>query len=119
MVLDSDLQVYRKTNPDHDAKTKELMTWESNKNLNLFLFLNVLDLLPLALEILFPQADLVVTTAHSKDVAAQAPADAPENGVELKCLTGPLAGVGCVRCPDTDSLVLRGRGDVRLGQNAR
>lgn len=86
------------------------MTWGSNETLKLFL--NVLHLLPLALKILFPQADLVITTAHGKDVAAQAPAGAPQNSVELKCLTGPLTWVGRIGCPDTNSFVLGGRGNV-------
>lgn len=76
------------------------------------LFLNVLNLLPLALDILLPQADLVVTAAHSKDVAAQAPADAPEDGVELECLARPLAGVGRIRSPNANGLILRSRGNV-------
>lgn len=82
------------------------------------LLLDVLDLLPLPLQILLPQADLVVAAADGKNVAAQTPANAPQNGIELECLAGPLAGVGSVRGPDADGLVLRGRGDVRFGQNA-
>jgi hypothetical protein len=83
------------------------------------LLLNVLDLLPLALQILLPQADLVVATADGKNVAAQTPADTPQNGVKFECLAGPLVGAGRVRGPDADGLVLRGRGNVRFGQDAR
>lgn len=82
------------------------------------LLLDILDFLPLALQVLLPQADLVVTTTDGKNVAAQTPASAPQNGVELECLASPLAGVGSVRGPDADGLVLRCRGNVRFGQNA-
>lgn len=34
-------------------------------------------------------------------------------------MAGPLAGVRCVGRPDTNGLILRGRGDVRLGEDAR
>lgn len=86
------------------ANTGGVDDMETNEKMKLLL--DIFHLLPLALEILFPQADLVVTTAHSQDVAAQAPADAPKDGVELECLTRPLSGVGCIRCPDTDRFVL-------------
>lgn len=85
----------------------------------LTLFFNVLDLLPLALEVFLPQADLVVTATDSENVAAKAPADTPENGIKLECLAGPLTRVGSIGGPDANSLILRSRGDVRLGQNAR
>lgn len=83
------------------------------------LLLNVLDFLPLALQILLPQTDLVVAAADGKNVAAQTPANTPQNGVKFECLASPLVGVGSVRGPDADGLVLRGRGNVRFGQNAR
>lgn len=83
------------------------------------LFLDVLDLLPLAFQILLPQADLVVTTTDSKDIATEAPAGAPKDGIKFQRLAGPLAWIGCIRCPNANSLILRGRCNVRLGENAR
>lgn len=56
------------------------------------LFVDVLHFLPLALEILFPQCHLIVTSAHSQDIAAQAPADAPQDRVEFEDGACPLAG---------------------------
>lgn len=82
------------------------------------LLLDILDLLPLALQVLLPQADLVVTTADGKNVTAQTPANTPQNGIKLECLAGPLARVGSVGGPDADGLVLGGGGNVRFGQNA-
>lgn len=41
------------------------------------LLLDILDLLPLPLEVLLPQTDLVITTADGKDVAAETPANTP------------------------------------------
>lgn len=86
----------------------------SDKNL----LLNVLYLLPLSLQILFPQADLVVSSTDSKDVSTRAPANPPQDSVEFQLLAGPLAGIRCIRGPDPHSLILRRRGDIGLGQNA-
>lgn len=83
------------------------------------LLLDILDLLPLPLEVLLPQTDLVITTTDGKNVAAETPANAPQNSVELQCLAGPLARVGSIRGPNANGLVLRGGGDVGLGENAR
>lgn len=83
------------------------------------LLFNVLHLLPLALKVLFPQANLVVSSTDRKNVSTRAPADTPQHAVELELLAGPLAGVRGVRCPDPDGFVLRGRRDVRLGEDAR
>ena len=83
------------------------------------LLLDILHLLPLSLEVLLPQANLVIASAHSKDVPAGAPAHPPQNAVELELLASPLAGVGRIRGPDANGFILRGRGDVRLGQDAR
>lgn len=82
------------------------------------LLLDILDLLPLPLEVLLPQTDLVITTTDGKDVATETPANAPQNSVELQCLAGPLTRVGSIRGPDANGLVLRGGGDVGLGENA-
>lgn len=41
------------------------------------LLLDILDLFPLALQVLLPQADLVVAAADGQNVTAQAPADSP------------------------------------------
>lgn len=82
------------------------------------LLLDVFHLLPLSLEVFLPQANLVVPSTHSKDVSARAPANPPQNRVELELLAGPLPGVRGVRRPDTNGFVLRGRGDVGLGEDA-
>lgn len=76
------------------------------------LFFNILDLFPLALEVLLPESDFIVATADGQDVTAQAPADTPQNRVEFENGTRPLAGSRCVRGPDTNSLVLGSGGDV-------
>ena len=57
------------------------------------LLLNILYLLPLALEVFFPQADLVIAAAHRKNVSARAPADPPEDSIKLELLASPLTGV--------------------------
>lgn len=97
-----------------DEGNRQLETNEEHK-----LLLNVLHLLPLALKVLLPQADLVVTTADGEDVTAQTPAHAPEHAVKLECLASPLARVGCVGSPDADGLILRSRGDIGFGQDTR
>jgi hypothetical protein len=82
------------------------------------LLLNVLYLLPLSFQIFFPQTDLVVPSTYSKDVSTRAPANPPQDSVEFQLLAGPLAGVRCVSGPNPHSLILRRRGDIRLGQDA-
>lgn len=85
---------------------------------NILLF-DVLHLLPFALEVLLPQANLVVSSADRKNVTARAPANTPQHAVELELLAGPLAGVRGVGCPDANGLVLRGRRNIGLGEDAR
>lgn len=64
----------------------------SNTLHDLNLLVDVLHFLPVALEILLPQCHFIVTSAHGQDIAAQAPADAPQDGVEFEDGAGPLAG---------------------------
>lgn len=71
------------------------------------LLFNILDLLPLALEVLLPQTDLVVAPTYGKDVTAETPAHTPQNSVKFECLAAPLARVGGIGGPDTNGLVLR------------
>src|SRR3569833_4059592 len=80
-------------------------------------FLHGLNTLPVAVQVLLPQRDLVVAARNSQNVAAEAPADAPYDGLEGQHLGGPLAGRAEVRGPDADRLVLGGRGDVALLQH--
>lgn len=104
-------------------------------------FLDRLDALPAAGQLLLPQSDLIVTGADGQNVAAQAPARAPGDSVEVQ---GGLLPIACTRRislarhrstsskiggnrterrvragPDLDGLVLRCGGDVRLGQHCR
>ena len=76
--------------------------------------------LPLSLEILLPQGNLVVTTRNSQNVARQRPANSPNNVRELlvaqKLL---LPGTITLLCPDDDSSILWGGRNVWLGQNRR
>lgn len=53
------------------------------------LLLDGFDAIPSALEALLPQADSVVTTADSQDVAAQTPADTPDNSIKLELCALP------------------------------
>jgi hypothetical protein len=48
------------------------------------LFLNRLDTIPSTTQPLLPQADPVVTSADSQDVAAQAPAYTPSGGIDVE-----------------------------------
>jgi hypothetical protein len=48
------------------------------------LLLNRLDALPTTTQPLFPQADSVVAGADSQHVAAQAPAHAPGDGIDVE-----------------------------------
>lgn len=73
----------------------------------------------MSLEVLLPQAHRVVTATDSEDVSAGAPADPPQDGIKLELLASPLARVRRIGGPDPDRLILRGRRDVRLGQDAR
>ena len=79
-----------------------------------------LDTLPLALEVLLPQTDLVVSARHGQHVPAQAPAHAPQHSVKGQYGALPLLRLAA-RCrrrrPDAYRLVLRSRGNVRLGQD--
>lgn len=52
------------------------------RHVNRRLFSDLLHLVPLALEILLPQRDLVVASRNRQNVAAQAPADSPEHGIK-------------------------------------
>lgn len=90
----------------------------TSKILNRTLLFDILHLLPLSLEVLLPQANLVVSSTDGKNVSARAPANPPQDAVELELLAGPLAWVRCVGCPDTDGLVLRGGRDIGLGEDA-
>lgn len=80
------------------------------------LLLNILHALPLPLQILLPQTDLVITPRHGEDIAAQAPANAPQDGIELEHGRFPDVGLGGRRDPDPDRLVLRGGGDVGFAE---
>lgn len=51
------------------------------------LFFDVFYFLPLALQVLFPQADLVVAAADGQYVPTQAPAHSPQHTIEFKSLT--------------------------------
>lgn len=84
------------------------------------LLLDGLDAVPSALEALLPQADSVVTTTDGQDVAAQTPADTPNNSIKLELCALPARrarriGI-CLARPDAYSSVLRGRSNVRLGE---
>lgn len=81
------------------------------------LFLNALNTLPFTPQVLLPQADLVIRTADSQHITAQAPAHPPDRRLKVQHLALPLAGAGGVGRPDTHCLVLRRRGDVALLQN--
>jgi hypothetical protein len=86
------------------------------------LLLNGLDAVPSTFKALLPQADSVVTTADSQDVTAQAPADTPDDSLEFEFCALPARrarriGV-CLTRPDAHSPVLRGRGNVRLGEGS-
>ena len=84
----------------------------------LHLLLNCLNTLPLALQVLLPQANLIIASRHRQDVAAQTPADSPYNSVELDLLAAPLSRPARIGGPDSDSLILRRRSDIALLQHA-
>lgn len=81
------------------------------------LLLNGLDTLPSTTKPFLPQTDPVVASADGQGVAAQAPAYAPCGGIDIQLGTLPLAAQ-IRRRPDDDGLVLRGRGNVRLGEDS-
>jgi hypothetical protein len=62
-----------------------------------------LDTLPATAQPLFPQADAVVASADSQYVAAQAPADAPGDRIDIENSGLPLACYQLVRFHDTGS----------------
>lgn len=96
------------------------------------LLLDSLDAFPLLLEILLPERDFIIAGADGQHVAAEGPADAPEDGVEGQDGAVPVvggfrsvvvvvvagAGVGGAG-PDADRLVLAGRGDVGFLEDRR
>lgn len=93
--------------------------WHLERKNAVELLFDILDLLPLSLEVLLPQTDLIVASTDGQNVSTEAPANAPQNRVKLQCLAGPLARVRSVRGPNAYGLILRGGGNIRLGENAR
>ena len=83
----------------------------------LSLLLYPLDAVPLPLQVLLPQANLVVASADGQDVPAQTPAHPPQHGVEVGDRRLPLVRTGGVARPYPDRLVLRRRGDVGFLQH--
>lgn len=53
-------------------------------------FLDVLYLLPLSPQVLLPQANLVISATHSKNVSTRAPAHPPHNVIKFKYMACPL-----------------------------
>ena len=82
----------------------------------LHLFLNRLDALPPTTQLLLPQANTVITTANSQDIARHAPAAAPHNNLKLENLALPVRRVRLVGArsasPDAHGVVLRRGSDV-------
>jgi hypothetical protein len=70
------------------------------------LFLNSLNTLPLAPQILLPQTNLVITSADSQDIPAQAPANPPQNMIKSQNLAIPYSRSAGIRSPDSNRLVL-------------
>jgi hypothetical protein len=83
--------------------------------------LNPLNTLPLPPQILLPQTHTIIAPTNRQHIPAQAPADAPHDGVEVQHGAGPLVAgrVRRRRRPDAHRLVLRRRRDVRLLQHRR
>jgi len=76
------------------------------------LFLNPLDTIPLPLQILLPQTNLIIPPANRQHIPAQTPAHPPQHSVEIQHGGFPVIGGGGVGGPYSDGLVLGGGGDV-------
>lgn len=81
------------------------------------LFFDTLNTLPLAPQILLPQANLIIPLTNSQHIPTQAPTNPPQHGLELQLLALPLAPRHAR--PDTHCLVLARAGDVALLQHRR
>ena len=95
----------RKTSPPHSS------SHESQGNPP-YLLLNPLHTIPLPLQILLPQTDLIIPSTHRQHIPTQTPAHPPQYGVEVQNRGFPIVGTGRVRGPYSDGLVLGGGGDV-------
>lgn len=70
------------------------------------LLLDRLHTLPFASQVLLPQTNLVITSADSQYVPAQAPANPPQHMIEGQDLAVPDARGARIGRPDPDGFVL-------------